>query len=294
MKQIGVLCVVSLCVYQILCSDDVCEGNWDYRNESRLGPVDWLKIYPLCGGNQQSPIGIRDSKLSTPKKENKITFDNYNEKPKAGEYYTISNDGRALLFKFPKKTKYYLKKGTNTFVPTQARMHFGSRSLKGSEHVLNGKIYRAEIHIFHRNKKHLPSAALKHKNGLLVVGVFVRLSSGERSSPIIAKFARHAQSVAQPGNSTKVKAFPLNKFFPCEGELTVTPYVNYQGSLTTPPCAEVVDWVILSRRSLRINIRDLESIHDVLDCDSRPLYGNYRPTQERNGRILYGVNMSED
>lgn len=104
-----------------------------------------MKIYPLCGGNHQSPIDIKDSKLSTPKKANKITFDNYNEKPEAGENYTMSNDGRALIFKFPKKTKYYLKKGNNIFVPTQARMHFGSRSLKASEHVHNGKIYRAEV-----------------------------------------------------------------------------------------------------------------------------------------------------
>lgn len=271
-------------------SHKVCTTDWDYKGEKLNGPKDWSKTHPFCAGLLQSPITIHRTQISPPSSDSIIWFDNYYMHPAAGETYTLSNNGHTLIFEFPLDTQYYLKKGQNTFIPLQANIHFGSRFHKGSEHGLNGNYFQAEIHIVHRNTKYNSTKTLHYSDGLLVIGVFAKLKARARSSPVLSELAYYAQDLTRPGSSVKIPAFPLMAFLPCDS-LKCTPYVNYQGSLTTPPCAESVDWVVLTSQAHPINLRDLQAIDKVLDCGKLPLYGNYRPTQATNGRHLYGVNM---
>lgn len=55
-------------------------------------------------------------------------------------------------------------------------------------------------------------------------------------------------------------------------------YFNYKGSLTTPPCNEVVNWYLLKN--------PLEASKEQLDHISNILHNNNRPVQNLNGRII--------
>lgn len=54
--------------------------------------------------------------------------------------------------------------------------HWGETNNRGSEHILNDVRYPLEMHLIHRNKKYpTTEMALKHKDGLTVLGVFFQV-----------------------------------------------------------------------------------------------------------------------
>ena len=59
-----------------------------------------------------------------------------------------------------------------------------------------------------------------------------------------------------PEDETTIAGFPLAWFLPTvsrDGKSRSLQYINYQGSLTTPPCSEIVDWIVITGRTLQIN-----------------------------------------
>ncbi len=63
-----------------------------------------------------------------------------------------------------------------------------------------------------------------------------------------------------------------------DGLTNTANYFTYQGSLTTPPCSEVVTWVIL-KRAARVSQAQLAAFRDILG-------NNFRPVQMTNGRTV--------
>ena len=63
------------------------------------------------------------------------------------------------------------------------------------------------------------------------------------------------------------------------------PYYSYEGSLTTPGCDEVVQWVLYSN-PLNISSRQLAVFRTILDHNGNPLLQNFRPVQPLNGRTV--------
>jgi len=57
---------------------------------------------------------------------------------------------------------------------------------------------------------------------------------------------------------------------------------TYDGSLTTPPCSEIVTWVVM-KSPAEASSGQLQAMLDVLD-------NNYRPTQGLNGRAITEFN----
>lgn len=54
--------------------------------------------------------------------------------------------------------------------------HWGGRNNRGSEHILDDIRYPMEMHLVHRNRKYNDvNEALKHKDGLSVLGVFFQV-----------------------------------------------------------------------------------------------------------------------
>lgn len=284
-------CICSLVVVNVLASEHgTCSSQWSYSGAH--GPDQWYKKNPRCSGNSQSPINIDDDDVSSPKRENLLIYNNYYNRPRSSMTYKLSNNGHALIYTFPSENINYLRKGSQKYIPMQAHLHFGSMIRKGSEHTLDGRHYQAEIHIVHRNAKYSAEVAGKKADGLLVVGVFVK-KEWRKSSSVIHDIANSAKQLRRPGSSKQVKAFPLSQFLPRSANLRTTPYVNYKGSLTTPPCSENVDWIVLTDRTLTIHAREIVLLSKVLGCGGTKMYGNNRPVQRKNGRRVVGVQMGD-
>uniref|UniRef100_G3TR13 protein-tyrosine-phosphatase n=1 Tax=Loxodonta africana TaxID=9785 RepID=G3TR13_LOXAF len=69
-------------------------------------------------------------------------------------------------------------------------------------------------------------------------------------------------------------------------------YYRYTGSLTTPPCSEIVEWIVF-RRPVPISYHQLEAFYSIFTTEQQDhvksveyLRNNFRPQQGLNGRVV--------
>ena len=183
---------------------------WGYSGES--GPASWGSLsvmYSSCSeGKRQSPVDILGY---LPGDASALSF-------------TYSRDGKHLTNtgKLVKVThgnsRMRLKDREYTLI--EAHLH------NPSEHSIDGKSFPLEMHLVHEGES----------GEIAVVGVLYRL--GEEN-PVIQTMI---DAAPQPSETVE-SASPLeaNGYLPAQHG-----YYSYAGSLTTPPCTEGVEWLVMS------------------------------------------------
>lgn len=116
-----------------------------------------------------------------------------------------------------------------------------------------------EMHLVHRNIKYKTlKEAMGNKDGIAVLGCLFKESASP--NPVLDKIFRLIPKVTNPNQVTYVQEpFSIRQLLPPSHA-----YYTYQGSLTTPPCKEVVTWIIF--RGISHIQRDQVSWH--VDHDS--------------------------
>jgi carbonic anhydrase len=149
-----------------------------------------------------------------------------------------------------------------------------------SEHHVNGEYHPLEVHMVHQGVgKSLPTlshtSTIYTKNQsntttadptqLAVVALMFQVSSGESSS-IIKSLSSSISAIRTPG--TKI-AIPAGiDFSDVLSKISSSDILSYSGSLTTPPCAEGVTFMIV-KDPLDISVADFNSIKSVVKFNSR-------------------------
>ena len=130
-----------------------------------------------------------------------------------------------------------------------------------AEHQIDRELFAAELHLVHRNAA----------GDYAVVGQLFRLGAPD---PVVQALL---EAYPEPGQS-RVSGFDLDAAALVPSDLG---YYRYSGSLTTPPCAEPVDWIALReiRSIAQEQVNRIAALHNGF---------NHRPIQPRNGReIVY-------
>jgi carbonic anhydrase len=264
--------------------------HWSYKGNT--GPSTWSEDFPICGKKQQSPINIITSDVETANEVNNAVTDNY-DKAGVTTKYSITNNGHSVQVNFkPHSVSTLTWQGTEVFHPLQFHLHWGKRNGVGSEHAVDGVHAEMELHIVHGNKKYdglPPGEVLEHRDSLLVVGVFITV--GRKTSPGLKKLVNVIKKgkLQQAGTEIPFEHIPVSEVVP--GLPDHAPYWAYRGSLTTPPCSQVVRWIIM-KEHLTITNADLKAFRSLLKYpDGTPIVNNFRPTQKMNGRKVYLVNQ---
>jgi carbonic anhydrase len=130
-----------------------------------------------------------------------------------------------------------------------------------SEHTVDGAAAPMEVHFVHRDP---------NSGNLAVVGIL--LVEGEASSAYAPIFDNllNATSEASPIGSQD-----LNNLLPANRQ-----FVTYNGSLTTPPCSEIVRWLVLDE-PVALSAEQIAAFAALFEM-------NARPVQPLNGRDLLG------
>ena len=139
----------------------------------------------------------------------------------------------------------------NSYNFEQLHFHWGNNSNQGSEHEIDGKSYPLEMHLVHYSSKYKSvSDAVKdnRKDGLAVISVLFELSKhdNEDLEPIIKKTRAVRGEREEVVSGSGLGGVSLADLLPKEADKK---FFTYSGSLTTPPCAEVVTWFILKQKS---------------------------------------------
>ncbi len=216
---------------------------WGYEGPG--APENWAFLsaeFALCGdGRQQSPIDITGYEKGD---VGPIAF-SY-----GGDATAVRNDGKFVHVDYGPGNTFSV--GRRAFELRSAHLH------SPSEHRIDGASYAAEMHLVHEGAD----------GDLAVVGLLFRL--GE-PSPIV----QGVLDAAPAAGAAAAGGVGLNAGLDAPGGGCY----RYDGSKTTPPCDEPVDWYVM-REPKTISA---EQVDGLLALSGGP---NNRPVQPRGGRKI--------
>ena len=219
-------------------------AHWTY--EGTTGPDNWGDVDAasnVCSvGGQQSPIDIIGSiKAQLPPL--RIAWDKTAD--------TIVNNGHTIQLNATNGNM--LRFGGGPYRLLQFHFH------RPSEHLIRGKRFPMEAHFVHAHA----SGALAVVGALMVAG---------KPNPVFSKIV--ATTPTHEGETVKADpAINPNGLLPRR-----LAYYRYPGSLTTPPCSETVEWLLLI---------DPIQVADADIAGFAKLYAmNARPAQKSNRRAV--------
>ncbi|XP_078350044.1 carbonic anhydrase 2-like isoform X2 [Oculina patagonica] len=259
-------------------------AKWEY-GETAYGPKDWEKVAKHCSETAQSPINIEtsSSKRDSNLKGLSFTCDNRNGFVSGN----IANNGHAPTFTIdkPKGTATLTggPLGDSKYKLQQLHFHFGCQDNKGSEHTVDGKAYSGELHLVTYNTKYPDFATAADKSdGLSVIGVFFQ--ENDDSSYALGTLARKMWRIRKAGTNTATITYLYN-LVPQLKDLSGAGFYSYKGSLTTPPCYQSVNWIVL-KNPIAASERVLYAMRHLHNHEEHSMCDNYRPTQPLNDRSV--------
>jgi carbonic anhydrase len=224
-------------------------SHWSYQGET--SPEHWAEIEKNsdCGGMSQSPINIIETDAVTVNNSSNLEI-YYSSQTLLSE---VENNGHSIQFDFETGDSilynneiYYLK-----------QIHFH----EPAEHLINGIKYPLEIHLVHASAD----------NKLTVIGILGM--EGKKSD--LFEFFKSFLPLANGETKEIHKEIDLTEL-----SLESKDYFSYTGSLTTPPCSENVNWIMI-KEPLVLSLDEVNSLKENMPVN------NYRNEQALNGRKVY-------
>lgn len=224
--------------------------HWSHH-DGKEGPENWKNLcdgFTSCGGHAQSPINITTNEATKNSELTPFKF-NYNT-----TNVDIINNGHTVQFNTFGNNSIFISNKEYKLL----QFHYHAKS----EHTIDGEHYPIEVHFVH-----------KHSDmDYAVLGMMFQ--EGE-DNELFTEFL--SQFPAKKGKFESEKLIELKKLLPSD-----LSYYYYKGSLTTPPCSEVVSWYVL-KSPLKASKEQIEKFSEIL-------HNNFRPLMPLNDRKVFSFN----
>jgi carbonic anhydrase len=217
----------------------VAEDHWSYEGDH--GPTHWGGM--CSSGKNQSPVDLRDAVTAR-------------LAPLSFKYDSLAQD----VFNNGHTVQVTYAAGSTLTVdshPYQLKQfHFHAPS----ENLLDGKHFPLEAHFVHADAD----------GNLAVVAVFFENGAANAA---LDKLGKDLPLRAGDKHDLGVK-IAAAELMPKARD-----YYRFSGSLTTPPCSEGVNWLVL-KHPVTASEKQIEQLHAAMGHD------NARPVQPLNARII--------
>ncbi|WP_172372629.1 carbonic anhydrase [Sporosarcina jiandibaonis] len=234
-------------------TDDTTTAEWSYEEET--GPEHWGELdssYSACvNGTEQSPINIDSSQVKTTEK-----LDNVEIQYMPTEF-SIVNTGHTVQANPTTPNNSIVVEGKEYIL---AQFHFHTPS----EHQFNSQYLDMELHLVHQDA-----------NGkLAVLGLMIQ--EGKENEALASIWGELPKNETE--NEIAIKdPVDLQALLPSNQAS-----FHYNGSLTTPPCAEEVRWIVFEE--------PIEMSKEQIQAYQQVFPDNQRPVQPLNEREILGIN----
>ena len=159
-----------------------------------------------------------------------------------------------------------------------------------SEHVFNGVSYPLELHIV--TAKDGVEDPVHTPMGLSVLGFVFK--KGSSSSAALKPLVDALPSIVESGAKVDLSSSEFKLEDVVNPVMSTPLYGYYQGSLTTPPCTEVVEWINFLT-PLEVGEEDIAKFEALKDDDGKVIKSNtrlgiYGDFDERDG-VYYDASL---
>ncbi|WP_156847950.1 carbonic anhydrase [Marinococcus halotolerans] len=221
------------------------KSEWSYQGEK--GPEHWGRLdaeYAACSnGESQSPVNLREAETKRGSVDVQMNYRPTN--------FTLNNDGHTVLAEPGNANNTLTYEGEEY---TLSQFHFHAPS----EHSINGEYEDMELHLVHESPE-----------GEIVVTAFM-LEEGSGTTFPSSFWDKMPQNETEAPASADNR-LNLEKLLP----FSETNF-RYEGSLTTPPCTEGVNWIVYEE-PVSVSSDQLEDFQQIYDDNHRPV----QPLNER-------------
>ena len=242
LRTITLLCSLLLSSTALVGAD---KTHWSY--DAHEGPANWGDLspnYATCKtGKHQSPVNIHGT---TATKLADIQF-SYQPTP-----LDVVNNGHTIQVNYAKGSMFSLA-GKNYQL---LQLHFHSPS----EHTVDGNPYDMVAHLVHQAAD----------GQLGVIGILMKIGN---ANPVISSIWQHMPNRTDEQTKADIKINAAN-LLPSKHS-----YYNYSGSLTTPPCSEGVNWMIM-QTPIEVSAEQVAAFTNLFANSTRPI-------QAINERIIH-------
>ncbi|XP_048878342.1 receptor-type tyrosine-protein phosphatase gamma-like isoform X1 [Brienomyrus brachyistius] len=261
------------------------ESYWAYSGT--YGPDSWATANPECREKNQSPIDIIDQEAKVSTEYQELTLDGF--ETESSNKTSMKNTGKTVAVLL--KDDYFVMGAglPGRFKAEKVEFHWGQNGSSGSEHSINGRRFPVEMQIYMYNSDDFESInmAIKERRTISAMAVFFQV--GLNDNPAVDPIIRGLKGVVHHEKETSLEPFVLRDLLPS----SLGSYYRYTGSLTTPPCSKVVEWIVFSR-PVYLSHQQLEAFYSIFTTEQQDhvksveyLRNNFRPQQSLDSREVY-------
>ena len=217
-------------------AEERAPSHWSYEDQE--GTAHWGMVNPAymaCeAGSHQSPINITMPNHATMQEQLVLHY-------QSSTVRALDN-GHTIQVNLPPGSALHL----NGRVYHLGQFHFH----EPSEHHVDGRTYPMEIHLVHQDKK----------GHIVVLAAFIETGSANQS---LAEL--WTMLPTKPGERGAEHVFTPHDLLPSSIH-----HFSYHGSLTTPPCTEGVQWIVL-RDPITMSAEQVAQFVAVIGHNARPV-----------------------
>ncbi|KAI4814902.1 hypothetical protein KUCAC02_005078 [Chaenocephalus aceratus] len=264
---------------RIASGDDWCYQSQVTCSHNCTGPELWGIVSQHCNGRHQSPVNIVTRRMLLDERLTSFHFTRYQE----AFHGRLLNNGHTVQLDLPSSINIKGGNLATQYKAIQLHLHWGVDGGPGSEHTIDGEQFPMEMHIVHIKEEYNSlSQAVRDSTGVAVLGFIFEesKSANKKFDPLINAL----KNITQPGNSTTLESVSLEMFTPPQKNMTK--YLRYNGSLTTPGCAEAVVWSLFEN-TVPLSRKQLAAFSHLQFSNGEQMVKTFRPLQPLNGRQVY-------
>ncbi|XP_027496124.1 receptor-type tyrosine-protein phosphatase gamma [Corapipo altera] len=258
---------------------------WAYSGT--YGPEHWVTSSEKCGGSHQSPIDIVDHLAHVGDEYQELQLDGFDNESSNKTW--MKNTGKTVAILL--KDDYFVSGAglPGRFKAEKVEFHWGqTNGSAGSEHSINGKRFPVEMQIYFYNPDDFDSFGTAVLENRVVGAMAVFFQVSQRDNSALDPIIHGLKGVVHHEKETFLDPFVLRELLPT----SLGSYYRYTGSLTTPPCSEIVEWIVF-RKPVPISYHQLEAFYSIFTTEQQDhvksveyLRNNFRPQQSLNNRKI--------